>query len=164
VIPVIGVDLGPFTICCAVGTWNAPILLRDPAGKWELRKCGDMATACAYIDDLLERRGRCVLAVEQTFSAGTKKRPWLREVGRVQESQAGYLEGVYGYTGPVEFVRVQPCIHIEGMVAWSAFGCPVLVGNTLGEHLRDALCVALKAINQRQGHCAETPGVVSYGR
>ncbi len=143
-LPVIGIDLGPLVVCCALGTWNAPMLLRDPAGDWELRECRDEKGALAYIAELTGRRGRCIVAMENTFTERRRKKLYLANVGREQEGQARYLTAKLEEWPEIEeVVRVQPQVESDGKVAWEKFGYPTLRGQTLGVHKRDCLAVAL---------------------
>ncbi len=140
---VIAVDLGTHpVVCCVLGTWDSPVLL-----EWRAFDAWG-PPVLAYIDDLIARRGATVLAVEQTFSIGSGPK---RDVGRQQESQAGFLEGMYG--GRLRFERVSTVEDSDALIAWQKFGRPRNArGKRVPEHVRDCLGVGLRAINVLTDH------------
>lgn len=145
--PVIGIDLGPLVVCCALGTSEHPQLLRDPAGAWELRECQDEKAALSYVAELIGRRGRCYVAMESTFTEKRRKHLFKADVGRNQEGQARYLTAkLEDWPEVIEVLRVQPQTETDGFAAWCAFGRPTLRGPSLGVHKKDSLAAALAGI------------------
>jgi len=140
VTPLLAVDLGSRpAFAVVIGTERVPVLL-------EMRRFSAWRTEeiTEAIAEVMERRGIRLVYVEQTFSAGTKRKPWLRDVGRKQEGQSGYLEGWLWGRG--ELRRVAPCGEHDAFIAWNVFGMPAEATGAAGEHLRDALAVGLKAL------------------
>ena len=78
---------------------------------------------------------------EATFSHGTKRKGYLRDVGRVQEGQAQFLAGYFR----CEVHRVPPCDGNEAMAAWGIVGRP----EWAKEHDMDAIAILLKALSRR---------------
>ena len=143
VIICLAIDLGVVLhIAVVTGTSTNPVLLELAKIEWR----GPEHTAAVedLIEEIIARRGVTVMSFEETFSAGTKRKGWLRDVGRAQEHQAGYLEGCFGRR--VNVARVPPVTAPEALVAWHQFGRPEWAAGRKGEHYRDALGVALKAM------------------
>lgn len=142
--PLIAIDLGvrPAAIL-AFGTFECPVLLdvkRWP--QWDSEKIVAQVKRWRR-----SKRGKGArIYCEETFS-GPK---WLRDVGRAQEAQAGFLQGMLGDV----FERVPPVSGIEANVAWEAFGRPAEGEGTAGEHVRDSCGIAWKALN-RKGEVAQ---------
>ncbi len=143
--PVIGVDLGyrPAMVL-ATGTGDCPVLLA--AKRWSR---WDTVKICGQLSEWLERCPGAAIWFEETFTErrrGKQHRVKI-DVGRVQEGQAGYLMG--WADGKCEVKRVPPVIGNDPQVAWIEFGRPAEGKGQAGEHLRDALGVALKALNRQ---------------
>jgi hypothetical protein len=136
-------DLGcVLHLCVVCGTSRVGKLLEACAIEWRGPEHSQVVVAA--IGGIIERRGVTVLACEETFSAGTRQKPWLRDVGRVQEGQAGFLEGMFG--GRVRFMRVPPCDATSALIGFHVFGRPEIAAGRKGEHYQDALAVGLKTI------------------
>ena len=73
-----------------------------------------------------------------------KARGYLRDVGRFQEGQAGFLTGAL--SGVCEVLRVPPVNGNEAQVAWIQFGRPEIGKGRKGEHYRDCMGVGLKGL------------------
>jgi len=143
--PIIAFDLG--AACAAVlvtGTFDCPVLL--DARRWSR---WDAEKIIAQLRKWRRsKRGRgAVIWCEETFS-GPK---WLRDIGRSQEAEAGLLQGMIGDV----FERVPPVSGVEADLAWNGFGRPALGQGDAGEHVRDALGIAWKALNRRNGTAQE---------
>jgi hypothetical protein len=152
--PIIACDLG--AECAAVlvtGTFNCPVLL--DARRWSH---WDPEKIVAQLRTWRRsKRGRdAKMWCEDTFS-GPK---WLRDVGRKQEAQAGLLQGIMGDV----FERVPPVSAVEADLAWNAFGRPALGQGDAGEHVRDALGTAWKALNRRNDTAQEWIARTALGR
>lgn len=142
--PVIAIDLGARPSAnVSTGTADCPVLLA--ARRWSR---WDSAKIVGQIDEWLERWPEADIWCEATFTEGREEKKYLRDVGRKQEAQASYLEGVYRTRAEVK--RVPPCYGNEPAAAWIAFGRPLIRGKPANEHDKDALAVALKALI-RQG-------------
>ena len=142
--PLIAVDLGSHPAAVLVmGTANVPVLMaaRRFSGQ------GVAVKVLAQIEEWLARCPGAVVYCEQTFTQRRQRKAFLRDVGRVQEAQAGFLEGALW--GNTEVRRVPPCDGREADTAWLVFGRPEEGKGTKGEHLRDALAIALKALIRR---------------
>ena len=144
--PVIGFDLGyrPAAVV-ATGTDACPVLLATKRwSRWDSEKIVEQ------IKRWVRQYKGARLWCEETF---TEKRRGRRhrvklDVGRVQEGQAGYLEG--SLSGVCEVKRVPPVDDREAWIAWVQFGRPEEGKGSAGVHTRDALGVALKGLI-RQG-------------
>lgn len=150
--PIIAGDLGARpAFVVTTGTENAPVLLAVRRfSRW------DAKAILATIDEWLEQWPRATICVEATFTEKRWRKQYLADVGRKQEAQAGFLVG--HYFGQVEVCRVPPCYGLEPWVAWVQFGRPEEGEGDAGEHVRDALAVALKKLI-RQGTQAGRPAV-----
>jgi hypothetical protein len=133
--PIIAVDLGVRPAAVVItGTPEAPVILQHARWpKWDGR-------ILAWVEEQLEAYPGAMLFCEQTFSRGTKTKPYLRDTGRKQEQQAGFLAGYFR----CEVHRVPPCSGNEAMAAWGILGRP----DWAGEHDKDALCISLKALSR----------------
>ena len=139
--PLIAVDLGSRPAAGLItGTEQCPVLLDVRRfSRWESR------LFVAVLEAWRLEWPRAEVWCEQTFSHRGRKRRYLRDVGRVQEGQAGFLSGMLGR----DVLRVPPCSDAEARVAWAVFGRPEQGEGTAGEHVRDMLAVALKALIRR---------------
>jgi len=155
---VIGFDLGTHPAAVvAAGTDECPVLLGSAV--WDV---WDSDVIVAQIEQWVERYEGARLWCEETFSHGTKRKGWLRDVGRVQEGQAGYLEGALA--GTCEVLRVPPVDGNDAQVAWIQFGRPAIGKGQKGEHVRDALGVALKGLIRQRTPAAHLPEEVKVKR
>lgn len=146
ILPVIGFDLGyrPAAVV-ATGTDNCPVLLATKRwSRWDSEKI--VSQIRAWVRKYKGARLWC----EETFTE--RRQAWRYrvkiDVGRVQEGQAGYLEG--SLSDVCEVLRVPPVIGTDAWIAWVQFGRPDEGKGSVGEHIRDALGVALKGLI-RQG-------------
>lgn len=139
--PLIAIDLGARpAIGLITGTEQAPVLLRVRRfPRWDSR------VIMGVIQEWMQEWPRAQVWCESTFSHGTKRKPWLRDVGRKQEAQAGYISGALGR----DVERVPPCSAVEANIAWALFGWPEEGAWAKGEHVRDMLCVGLRALIRR---------------
>jgi len=138
--PLLAIDLGASpAIAVVMGSERAPVLLetRQFSG-WDSEQIAEA------IAEVMERRGIRMVYCEETFTERRAKKWYLADVGRVQEAQAGYLEG--WLFGRGELRRVSPVNDTEAWVAWGIFGSPQAGKGAKGEHVRDALGVGLKAL------------------
>lgn len=144
--PIIAIDLGSRpAIVIVTGTAESPIF-RAARRWWKW----DSAEVLWHIRVWLHTYPDAVVWCEETFSHGTKRKSYLRDVGRKQEHQAGYLEGALA--GECEVLRVPPVSGAEAQAAWQVFGRPSEGEGAKGEHVRDSLGIALKAlIRQAEG-------------
>ena len=140
--PIIALDVG--SACAAglvAGTFDCPVLLE--AKRWSRF---DAEKVVAQLKRWRRGRGRgAAIWCEGTFSERRTKKRFLGDVGRKQEAQIGILQALMGEV----FERVPPVNGTEAMVAWQAFGRPAIGEGDAGEHGRDMLGVALKALNRR---------------
>ena len=144
--PLIACDLGSRpALVLVTGTENCPKLLGARRfSRWDGEKI------VGQIKEWVGLHPGIVLWCEETFSHGTKRRGYLRDVGRLQEHQAGYLEGIL--SGVCEVRRVPPVNDAEAQVAWIQFGRPEEGKGSAGEHVRDALGVGLKGLIRQGEH------------
>ena len=139
IIPLIAIDLGSRVAAVLVtGTFDCPVLLDGK--RWSRWDAEEVVAQLKKWRRSKRARGARIWC-EGTFS-GPK---WLRDVGRLQEAQAGFLQGMIGDV----FERVPPVSATEAMIAWAAFGRPAEGAGDAGEHVRDALGTAWKALNRR---------------
>jgi hypothetical protein len=137
---VIAVDLGarPAAVVVA-GTERAPVLLAVRRfGAW------DTARVTGQIEEWLARWPGARIWCEETFTERRRVKRHLADVGRAQESQAGYLEG--WAARKTEVRRVPPCQGLDGYAAWDWLGQPAAGRGAVGEHVRDACAIAIKAL------------------
>jgi len=143
--PLIGLDLGARpALVLATGTDECPVLLATRRfSRWNGEKI------VGQIKEWVALHPGIVLFCEETFTERRQGRHRVKlDVGRKQEHQASYLEGIL--SGVCEVRRVPPVNGFEAQVAWIAFGRPEEGKGSVGEHSRDALGVALKGLI-RQG-------------
>jgi hypothetical protein len=141
----LAIDLGCRPALCVVsGTWRVPeFVCGERFSAWDTERI------TASLRALIEEHGIRDVYVEQTFTWKQQKRRYLADVGRVQESQAGFLKGWLCGLGIGELRRVTPVNHGQAYAAWYAFGSPEEGKGGKGEHLRDALGIALRALMER---------------
>jgi hypothetical protein len=133
-----------------MGTPDKPQLLN--AVRWQK---WDSQTILDFIDDKLDLWPELVVYVEQTFSHGTKRKGYLRDVGRLQENQAGYLEGALRMKCEVK--RCPPVSAAEAFAAWQRLGEPEAGKGPAGEHLKDSAAVSLKGMAREYDHATSKP-------
>lgn len=139
--PLIAIDLGARPACGLItGTEARPVLME--ARRFSRFEGGPFV---GVLEAWLEEWPRAEVWCEETYSYRGRKRAYLRDVGRVQEGQAGFIEGSLGR----ELRRVPPCWGTEPQVAWGIFGRPEEGRGAAGEHVRDMLAVGLKALIRR---------------
>ena len=134
--PLIAIDLGSRPAAGLItGTEQCPVLL-------DLRRF-----ASFRVDEVIGTLEGWLKEVwcEQTVSQRGRTRAYLRDVGRVQEGQAGFIAGMLRR----ELRRVPPCSGTEADVAWAIFGRPEEGAGAKGEHVRDMLAVGLKGLIRR---------------
>ena len=139
--PLIAIDLGVRPASGLItGTEARPVLIE--ARRFPRFEAGPFV---GVLEGWLEEWPRAEVWCEETYSQRGEERPWLRDVGRLQEGQAGFIGGMLGR----ELSRVSPCSDVEARVAWGIFGRPEEGAGAVGEHVRDMLAVALKALIRR---------------
>lgn len=139
--PLIAIDLGARPACGLItGTEGRPVLIE--ARRFPRFEGGPFV---GILEAWLERWPRAEVWCEATFSQRGAKRAYLADVGRLQEGQAGLIEGMLGR----ELLRVPPCSGTEAQLAWGIFGRPEEGRGPAGEHVRDMLAVGLKALIRR---------------
>lgn len=145
---VVAIDLGarPAAVV-AGGTDDCPVLLATKRwSRWDSEKI--VAQLKAWVKRYPGARVWC----EETFSHGTKRHGYLRDVGRVQEGQAGFIQGML--YGTCEVLRMPPVNGNEAQVAWIQFGRPDEGKGPKGEHLRDSCGIALKGLIRQNDRAA----------
>ena len=139
--PLIAIDLGSRPAAGLItGTEQCPVLL-------DLRRFASFRVdeVIGTLEGWLKEWPRAEVWCEQTFSQRSEKKRYLRDVGRVQEGQAGFIAGMLRR----ELRRVPPCSGTEADVAWAIFGRPEEGAGAKGEHVRDMLAVGLKGLIRR---------------
>ena len=136
--PLIAIDVGSgWAVVLVVGTFDCPVLVDAVRGsRWD----GEKIVGAVKRWRRSKRGRRAAIWCEDTFT-GPK---WLRDVGRSQEAQIGFLQGMLGDV----FERVPPVDGTEADIAWNAFGRPEQGRGNAGAHVRDALGIAWKALNR----------------
>lgn len=139
--PLIAIDLGVRPASGLItGTEWRPVLME--ARRFPRFEAGPFV---GVLEAWLEEWPRAEVWCEETYTYRGEEEPWLRDVGRLQEGQAGLIEGMLRR----EVHRVPPCRGPEAQIAWGIFGRPEAGKGAVGEHVRDMLAVALKALIRR---------------
>lgn len=146
--PIIAIDLGAAPALVVVGGDEKEPRLAALAlfASWDTN-----AVLCE-IDTAMQDWGCRDVYVERTFTWRKKTRRYLLDTGRKQEAQAGFLAGWLWGRG--ELHRVEPVSEAEAFAAWCVFGKPDAGKGAKGEHIRDALGIALKALIRQNDRAA----------